>query len=151
MEFKYRNKGYSILNAIRKASEEVSYYVSQLTNTRISNIISSGFKYYLYLYKNKDIKYDKEQIILDEKSRETCIKCVDSIRRNSDAMNLLSPDEFSLDQYLNKNEDTIIIEILVTFPNSLNNSNAPIVEIPLKLKAKIDNWNLNIEIRDIPY
>lgn len=143
--FKYRNKGYSILNAIRKASEEVSYYVSQLTNTRISNIISSGFKYYLYLYKNKDVKYDKEQIILDEKSRETCIKCVDSIRRNSDATNLLSPDEFSLDQYLNKNEDTIIIEILVTFPNSLNNSNAPIVEIPLKLKAKIDNWNLNID------
>ena len=143
--FKYRNKGYSILNAIRKASEEVSYYISQLTDTRISNIISSGFKYYLYLYKNKDIKYDKEQIILDEKSRETCIKCVDSIRRNSDAMNLLSPDEFSLDQYLNKNEDTIVMEIVVTFPNSTTDPNAEEVSILLKLKAKIDNWNLNID------
>lgn len=143
--FKYRNKGYSILNAIRKASEEVSYYISQLTDTRISNIISSGFKYYLYLYKNKDIKYDKEQIILDEKSRETCIKCVDSIRRNSDAMNLLSPDEFSLDQYLNKNEDTIVMEIVVTFPNSTFDPNAGEVSILLNLKAKIDNWNLNID------
>lgn len=143
--FKYRNRGYSILNSIQRASEEISYYVSQLTNTRISKIISSGLKYYLYLYKHKDIKYNKEQIILDEKSRETCIKCVDSIRGNIDAMNLLLPDEFSLDQYLNRNEDTIVMEIVVTFPNSTSDPNAEEVSILLKLKAKIDNWNLNID------
>lgn len=143
--FKYRCKGYSISKSIEQASEDVSYYVGQLNGNKISKLISSGLEYYLFLRANKDVPYGKEQIILDKGTRETCLKCVESIRRNTDAMNLLKPDEFSLDQYLNKNEDTIVMEIVVTFPNSTSDPNAEEVSILLKLKAKIDNWNLNID------
>lgn len=143
--FKYRCKGYSISKSIEQASEDVSYYVGQLNGNKISKLISSGLEYYLFLRANKDVLYGKEQIILDKRTRETCLKCVESIRRNTDAMNLLKPDEFSLDQYLNKNEDTIVMEIVVTFPNSTSDPNAEEVSILLKLKAKIDNWNLNID------
>lgn len=143
--FKYRCKGYSISKSIEQASEDVSYYVGQLNGNKISKLISSGLEYYLFLRANKDVPYGKEQIILDKRTRETCLKCVESIRRNTDAMNLLKPDEFSLDQYLNKNEDTIVMEIVVTFPNSTSDPNAEEVSILLKLKAKIDNWNLNID------
>lgn len=142
--FKYRNQGFSIIKSIELASSDVDYYKSQLSEKRIKTLIKSGIKYYLYLIKTKNIKFDKEQIVLDEKSRDTCIKCNNSLRGNSEGMYLINPGEFTMDEIINTNEDTLVIDIEITFPNSLTDPNAELVTQVLKLKAKIDNWNINI-------
>lgn len=142
--FKYRNKGFKIYDSILYSIKEINYYNNRNKDRVIKSILSSGIKYYLFLLKNKNIKFDKEQIILDKNNYLITEKCLESLRKNSDAMNILKPDDFSLDQYINKNEDTIILKINVTFPNSTIDPNAEMVNIKLKLKIKIDNWNFNI-------
>lgn len=147
--FKYRSKGYSIMESILNASNDVDYYQTGLTTSRIKDLIKKGLLYYLYLLKHKNVKYDRQQIYLDSKTRQIALTCLDNVRRNTDAMDLLRPDAFSLDHILNRNEDCITLGIDIQFPNSLTDPEAEVVSQHLDLKIKIDNWSINFDQRII--
>lgn len=149
--FQYRNmldsEGkacYSIYQSLIFASEDVDYYKDQLTKARVKTLLRSGLDYYMYLHRNKNKVFKQTPIVLDKTSRSVALACIESVRRNMDAMDLLRPDEFSLDNIVNRNEDALIMDIIVSFPNSLTDPNAEYVSQPLKLKIKIDNWNVNL-------
>lgn len=152
--FYYRNKQdengrylYKIGESIIYASEDVNYYVKQLTKDRVKALMKVGWDYYKYLMNTKFFKPKKEQIVLDKSTRPSALACIESIRRNQYAMNLLRPDAFNFmnNNIINRNEDAIIMNVNISFPNSLTNPNAEIVSQDLALKVKIDNWNIDLD------
>lgn len=156
--FYYRNKQdengrylYKIGESIIYASEDVNYYVKQLTKDRIKALMKVGWDYYKYLMNMKFFKPKKEQIVLDKSTRPAALACIESIRRNQDAMDLLRPDAFNFmnNDIINRNEDAIIMNVNVTFPDSLTNPDAKTVSQDLALKVKIDNWNINLDDKTI--
>lgn len=135
-----RKKHYKIKDAIIKASNEVDYYKNKISDKRIKNIINSGLKYYIYLYKSN---YSENVRVLDINLFNKVKDCIDSCYNTFSKKiknNLYS--EFS--EY--RNERAFICDIKITFPN--NNS-----EI-IKFKSKIDNFiidnfNDNIILNDL--
>ena len=78
--FYYRNKQdengrylYKIGESIIYASEDVSYYVKQLTKDRIKTLMRTGWDYYKYLMNMKFFKPEKEQIVLDKSTRPAAL------------------------------------------------------------------------------
>ena len=152
--FYYRNKKnekgeycYKIGESIIFASEDVGYYTNQLTKKRLRTLLESGWDYYKYLKRLQSFKPSKEQIVLDKTTRPIVLSCIEQLRRNEDAMNLLRPDAFNFMGYdiINRNEDAIFINVTVKFPNSLTDPNAEIVSQDLALKIKIDNWSIDLD------
>lgn len=147
--FDYRCKGYKIIDSLIYASETVPYYKDQLTKTRIKTLIKSGLDYYKYLYKIKssNLKFDKIQLLLDKRGKETAESCINSILSNNGALQLLRPDAYNINfnDLIVRNEDAIIMDLKVKFPNSLTNALADEVEQDLKIKIKIDNWSINFD------
>lgn len=133
--FKYRNKGYSIYDAMIMGSEESDYYHNKLSLTRIKNAIKSGLEYYIELIHGVKNPVDgKSTIVLNNKQRETCITCVNSIQEDITIQKLFKTDEFSLNNKEVHYEDAIFASILVTLPEGQ--------EVKLNLKMKADAWTL---------
>ena len=141
--YKQRKNGLTILEAIYKASEIVDYYKSKLSESRIKTLIKSGISYYLYLM--KDLKFKKEQIILDSNSKKIAEECINKIKSNTDAMNIINPEAFNYfnHEIINKNEDAMFVKLNIIFPNSDSDILAETVKQSLYIKIKIDNWNID--------
>ena len=140
--FKYRSKGMRIIDSILEASNEVNYYKGKLSNIRIKSLIQNGLDYYLYLLKDKFKTHNKNQIILDTRSKLTAETCISSILRNNHACNLLYPKGENI---ISKYEDTLLLNTTVEFPNSLIDELADDAKIKLALKIKIDHWYIDFD------
>ena len=134
---KLRNDGKSIYESIKIATEKVSYFKGKLTKENLRKIITSSFKYYMYIKTHPD-KYDsnnKELIYLDSYNRYRAFECIKSIRKSKEAMQILKPYGL-LEAAKTYNEDTLICDIIVNLDGE---------DIKIPVKCKIDNWTLDLE------
>lgn len=133
--FKYRKRGYSILESINIASLKVDYYTNKLTKKRIDTVIEKCLEFYLYL-KNYDFSKGKEPIFLDNVNRTKVITCVNNVNSNVNIINKLYPEDA-----ITFNEYVITINFKVIFPDK--------TEIILPFKGKIDNFSILPESNEI--
>lgn len=125
--YKYRNNGYALNKALKKAVEETNYYYGILTPKKQKKLLEEGLDYYMYLLHRT--KTDKNEIILSSSVRNTCLNCYSSIATNKVAQKLMFTGDYRC-------EDTIVTAIKVSFKDEEDKQ----VELVLKLKIKIDNW-----------
>lgn len=129
----YRDCNYKIIDAISSACNKVDYYKGNITPTRIKKIIKEGLNYYLH-------KPTDNTIILPSKDRETCIKCVENLRKNRAIQNLINPKDIFGDPIESYNEDAFFMDFIASHNNK---------EYRLKLKLKIDNWSIDVSDKKI--
>lgn len=125
--YKYRLRGHSIDDAIMLACKEVNYYSDSISPKRIKTIIKSGLEYY---YNLKSI-IDDNAVILSERDRLVCEKCLNNLNVNEQINRLMFPEDSEF-----YNEDAFF----ATFKAQYNDK-----EVDLKFKMKIDNWSINQE------
>jgi len=131
----YRLAGESIYDSIAKAIKDCDYYKGVVTDARVSDILRSGLDYYL---KTKNIT-DPNIILLDDKSRETVIDCVNSLSNNRFIMKKVRPSDdglFGSDVY-SFNEDAFFMNYCVVYKNEKSTV--------IKYKMKADNWTIDLD------
>lgn len=126
---------------INQAALEIDYYKGNLTENQIQNVYEKCTPYWISRA-NFEASYnsDKELIYLDKKSSETVSECVKAINSNKIIQELLHPTGLIINP-ISENEQAILLDIEVHIPNS-----KPFV---LSLKAKLDNYTVDIEANTI--
>lgn len=100
-----------------------NWYKGNPGEKRIENLVKSTKKYYEYL----SGKHEEGEIILTPEQREIVVNCLNAVRGNKYAMQLLKPEDPDVVSY---NEKVIIAEIVHN-------------ERVYKLKAKFDNFTID--------
>lgn len=127
-----RFSGKPIYDSIIEACNEVGYFVNSLTDSRIKQIITKGFPFYI---KSK-IAGNTDKIVLSSKDRDVCVKCLNSLTSHKGIMNLIHPTDMFGDAIASYNEDAIFMDVKCEY-----NGKTTI----LKLKMKADNWTIDEE------
>lgn len=89
----YRKRGEKGLEALKMASDDVDYYKGKLSKKRIQEAIKKGLDYYLKIMHGV-FDTTPETIVVDEKTHQNVIACLDSINRNWDIQNIIKPNSF---------------------------------------------------------
>lgn len=117
----YRQKGYSIYDAILKSSEEADYYQNIFKNgskeafkNRFIDVFNKGYDYYHKLMTNY-FKSDKEVFVLSKNLLKRYKECISAIEHNRTIKQLLTQNIFEEKQFLN--EIALFSDIKVTLPN----------------------------------
>lgn len=130
----YRDCNYKIIDAISSACSKVDYYKGSVTPSRIKKIIKEGLNYYI----NKPS--DSSTIILPTKDRDTCIKCIENLKKNRRIHSLINPTDIFGDPIESYNEDAFFMDFIATHGDN---------EYRLKLKLKIDNWSIDVNDKKV--
>jgi hypothetical protein len=130
---KNRRKGLKIADSLKQASINANYYSSSFTANRIKTAIKKSIPFYLKRY---PILNDKDIIFLSEGLYDKYIGAVNSIQNNNAIMSLLKPEGLLLDPEV-YNEYAIFCDIEVETDEG--------EYIPLKFKAKLDNFTIDEE------
>lgn len=136
---KYVNNECITDESIIEAASKVDYYGGNISKNRIESVKSICEE---YLAKRKSCELGNKkltQIYLDIKSRDKLEQCVKSVNNNKRIQNLLHPS-YMMDEPISKNEVTFIIDIEAEVDNSI---------VPLKFKAKLDNYTINLETNTV--
>ena len=126
----YRKQGESIYDSIIMASKDCQYFVNQI-DSKISKIIREGLNYY---WVTKD--YDENILTLSDKDWDVCNTCVNNVLSNSAIVRTLKPVDDFLDPLPSFNEDTLFLEVAILYKDRYT---------ILKLKAKLDNWTIDVD------
>lgn len=118
---------------IIEASNKVGYYKGKLTKDKIDLVLKGCTQY--WEERSKDwVPPHLTPIYLDLKSHEKVLKCIDSVNRNNNILNLLYPTGTLCTPHY-KNEEAILLDLKVKIPGK--------PEFILKLKAKVDNYSID--------
>lgn len=137
-DYIYKKKhGVDVTNDdIIAASQAVDYYKNSMTDNKIQKVYTDCTKYWrertLFEDKNTDSRIP---IYTDKKSRDKIASCLISLKKNKDIQNLLTPESLLNDVKVG-NEIAILLDVLVEAPE-----HDPFI---LKLKAKLDNYSIDI-------
>ena len=122
---------------IIKASNKIEYYKGKMTPDRIAEVRTKCAKYWetrasleLNLEENKEVRY------LDYPMLEKAKSCIESLQSNPLVMKLLHPTGIVEDP-ISECEQAILLDIKATMPNGK--------EVILHLKAKLDNYTIDVE------
>lgn len=122
---------------IIKASDKVDYYKGKMTPERISEVRSKCAKYWetramleFNLDETKEVRY------LDYPMLEKAKACIESLQSNKQAMDLLHPKGL-IEDPISECEQAILLDVKATMPNGS--------EVILHLKAKLDNYTIDLE------
>ena len=132
-----RENAVELDEAIKTACIYWDYYTGSLTEKRLNTLKETGLPYLEYL---KEFHKDG-MIVLTEEMKSKCFKCVESIRNNSFAKGLLYPEDPNV---LSFNEDVLVCDAAAEF---LDDFIEP--EFKVKLKAKLDNWSVNLTTNEV--
>lgn len=123
---------------IKAQSYVIGYYKDKLTDSRLSEFRQKAEPYWRdrYLYEKNNPKSDKKRIYTDERNFELLNNCMKSLNENFAIQKLLHP-EGMMEEPIIKNEHTILMDIRMEVPNY-----EPRI---YKLKAKLDNFSIDIE------
>lgn len=133
--YKLRQDGYSIYDAIKKASSTVQYYVNAI-DTKIPSIIEKGLDYYKKLHCFKSNCSEKEQILLCDRDWDVVNSCLSACYNNKQIMDKLHPIDMWGDPIESYCEDALFMDFLVSYKGY------KCAILPFKLK--IDNWTINL-------
>jgi hypothetical protein len=133
--FEFRKKGLSIQDSIDNASEAADYYKGKLSKTRWTTALKTGINYYFYLWKEssieKELNNNKTPIYLSDSIYNKYLSCITNVSNNEDILNLMSENAESYNEY------AILCEAEVTLDSG--------EVVPIKLKAKLDNFVVDHE------
>ena len=136
----HRRNGLTIAESINLASTDAAYYASSFSVNRQKTAIKKSLAFYLQRYKVLDeIDSQIETLYLSDAMAFKYDKCMCGIASNPKIketfypQGLLQPAEFY-------NEYAILAEVKVTVNNKV---------IPLKIKAKLDNFTVNHETQEL--
>lgn len=126
-------------DTIIQASNKISYYKDKMNPDRIQNVKDSCKDYWRdrALWESKAMT--KDPIYLDLKSREKLAACITSVENSRPIQDLLHPVGL-LNKVPSFNERTLFIDVKATYENK---------SVILKLKAKLDNFTINIENNEV--
>jgi hypothetical protein len=121
---------------IRKAATQADYYKGMLTPNQMTKVKDALKPYFKARYKYENNSTDERTpIYLDSKSRDRLSEVLSSIDNNKAIQDLLHPLGVDGQPLMSENEQTILLNILVTIPEQ--------EPIELKLKAKLDNFTID--------
>jgi hypothetical protein len=121
---------------IRKAATQADYYKGLLTPNQMTKVKDALKPYFKARYKYENNSTDERTpIYLDPKSRDRLSEVLSSIDNNKVIQDLLHPLGVDGQPLMSENEQTILLNILVTVPEH--------EPIELKLKAKLDNFTID--------
>lgn len=125
-------------HAIIEACQLADYYASNLTQTRIDNVLRDGKDYLMHLY---DQLKCEGCITLTQEHKDKLDKCLASVKGNKHIMTALEgpADKTGFHSF---NEDVIIMKAKATLPPSDPNDFED-KAIELSIKVKIDNWSID--------
>ena len=126
---------------IIKASDKVDYYKGKMTEDRIKEVRIKCSNYWAIRYKHElDLEETKEIRYLDNTMLEKAKLCIDSLKSNKQVMNLLHPKGI-IDDPISECEQAILLDVKAIMPNGK--------EVILHLKAKLDNYTIDLETNTI--
>lgn len=128
-------------NHIIKEATIIDYYHGNLNEKKLANVREQCVPYW-ESRKQFESTYngDKQLIYSDEKTRQTVWNCVKALNSNKLVQDLLHPKGLISDP-ISENEQAILLDVLVKIPNR--------EEFVLSLKAKLDNYTIDIETSTI--
>ena len=125
---------------IKAQSYIIGYYKDKLTPNRIKEFRDKAEPYwrdrFLYEQNNPFKKSDKKRIYTDERNFELLTNCLKTLGENSEIQKLLHPSGI-VEEPIVGNEKTILMDIQMEIPGY-----EPRI---YKLKAKLDNFSIDIE------
>jgi len=124
---------------IIEASDAVGYYKGKMSEKKIKDLREKCNEYWRSraIYEKGKEPSEKEDIFIDEKSKNTIRLCLEEINNNKNFQTLLHPEGL-LEKPISENEKAILLDIMVTMPESKE----PII---YKLKSKLDNFTIDKE------
>lgn len=137
--FKLRNEGYTIHSAIEKAKVDSDYYANSLSEKRLKTAIKSSLEYYLNRVKKDEYYPGKKIIYISAPMNEKFNLILESLNKNKRILKKLNPETIIIPAE-SFNEYAILCEIKVTLDGE---------EIIIKVKAKLDNFTINHETKEI--
>lgn len=133
--YKYFVKGGVAVDDVLKASDKIGYYKGKMDNIKVLNVFEKCTSYWEQRSNFEKNILDKEPIYLDAKSRDKLKLCIESVNNNKEIQDLLHPTGL-LDDPISMNEAALFINVKANFKGD---------EIILKLKAKLDNFTIDLE------
>lgn len=126
---------------IIKASDKIDYYKGKMTEDRIKEVRVKCSNYWATRYKNElNLEETREIRYLDNTMLEKAKSCIDSLKSNKQVMDLLHPKGI-IDDPISECEQAILLDVKAIMPNGK--------EIILHLKAKLDNYTIDLETNTI--
>jgi hypothetical protein len=129
---------------IKIASIACNYYKDKLTPNRLADFKQKAEPYwrdrYIYEQAHPKRSNDKERLYVDDKSYTILTKCLESLANDKNIQGVINPT-YILEEPINKNEKTILINIQVEIPE-----HEPVI---YKWKSKLDNFIINKEENSI--
>lgn len=118
---------------IRAASQKIDYYRNSLNEKRITELRDKCNSYWRNraLFESGNTS-TKTPIYLDAKARNNLKKVLEALNKNKEIQSLLRPETGET-----ANEKAILMDVLVEVPG-----NKP---FKLRLKSKLDNYNIDLE------
>ena len=133
--YKYFVKGGVEVDDVLKASDKIGYYKGKMDSIKVHNVFEKCTSYWEQRSNFEKNTLDKEPIYLDAKSRDKLKLCIESVNNNKEIQDLLHPIGL-LDDPISMNEAALFINVKANFKGD---------EIILKLKAKLDNFTIDLE------
>lgn len=126
---------------IIKASNKIEYYKGKMTADRIQDVRNRCTNYWVVRYKHElDLNESKDVRYLDGPTLEKAKACIESLQSNKQVMDLLKPVGL-IEDPISECEQAILLDVLATMPDGR--------EIVLHLKAKLDNYTIDLESNTI--
>ena len=135
----YKNDGTTPTDdEIKVASIKCNYYKDKLTSNRIKEFKQKAEPYWRdrYIFEQENPESDKERLYVDEKSYTILTGCMNTLSNDTNIQNIINPS-YIVNEPVNKNEKTILIDIQVEVPD-----NEPII---YKWKSKLDNFIIDYD------
>lgn len=127
--------GMDRIDAIRKACNEIGYYVNQI-DRKIPMIIEKGTPFWEALDAPRSRNHKKEEILLSDADYDIVSGCLESCYNNNEIMSKLHPTDIFGDPIESYNEIAFFIDFLVTYKGKKC--------CTLKFKMKADNYTVDV-------
>ena len=122
---------------IIRASDKIDYYKGKMTPDRIKEVREKCANYWENRSSQEfDLDETKEIRYLDFPMLEKAKACIESLQSNQQVMDLLHPTGIITDP-ISECEQAILLDVKATMPNGQ--------EVILHLKAKLDNFTIDVE------
>lgn len=122
---------------IIKASDKIDYYKGKMNANKIANVIEKCSQYWEDRFLWEAQPTSKEPIYLDFNSRMKLASCLSNLENNKEIQSLLHPDGFNV---ISVNEGALFIDVKAEYEGK---------ETILKLKAKLDNFTIDLDLNEV--
>lgn len=136
--YKFRKEGHSIKDSMKLASISADYYSNKFTQTRIDTALKTALPFYINRLRAKEIS-GTQTLYLSQATQDKHDLCMNGIAANPAIKKVLYPEGLLQTPEV-FNEYAIFVEVDVTVDGVTKRA---------KLKAKLDNFTVNHETKEL--